>query len=179
MGQTVWGLGIMFVLTFLMSAYAGYTKVLDAGTSLTATVKHAIAGSVMKPSNDPTGGGYYIEGVGGTHLVLNMATLTEAVETALPESWPGSQVTPAANGGIVWTLPNATNIGYGITGPATISAITDSNASPPTLTAMVSIPIQVPTWVVTWHGVIHREIILPLAGQTGPQQFVQYSASTP
>lgn len=177
MAQTVWGLGVFLILVFFSSAYMGYTKVVDAGATLTATVKHAIAGAVMKPANAPTGGGYVNEGLDGSNLQLNLSSLTTAVQLQLPHSWPGSTVVPTASGGLRWTLPRATNVGYGLTGPAVISAVTESSNAPPTLTATVAIPIAVPTWVGTWHGVIHREIVLPLAGQTGPKTFVPYNRS--
>lgn len=177
MGQTIWGIGLALVLVFMSSVYAGYTKVLDAGATLTATVKHAIAGSVMKPANSATGGGYINEQIGGAHLALNLSSLMMAVANQLPQSWQGSSVAAASNGGLLWTLPVTTRVGYNITGPVTISAVTESSSAQPTLTATVAIPIQVPIWAATWSGVIHRQIVIPLAGQTGPNHFVPYASS--
>lgn len=174
MSKVVLSMGFMMVLVFVMTVYSGYTALSDAARTLTAAVEHAIAGTVMKPANLATGGGYINEGVGGTHLQLSLTSLTTGVDTALPRVWAGSQVREIANGALQWTLPSASAAGFHVSGPITIAPLSESATDPPTLSTTVVIPVAVPTLTGTWTGRIHRAIVLPLAGQTQPETFVLY-----
>ena len=175
MSKMVMGLGFMLFLVFFISIYSGYTMLTDAAATLTASVRHAIAGSVMVPANGAAGGGYVNEGLNAQGLTLNLNTLTQAVVAKIPVLWQGSRMTPLSTGAVLWTLPAAVARGYSITGPITINAITETGATPPTLATTVAIPVSVPTLFGTWTGVLHRAITLPLAGQTGPGTFVPYA----
>lgn len=173
MSKVVLSLGLMVVLTLIVSVYQGYTALTDAATTLTASVKHVIAGRVMVPANQTVPGGYVNEGKYGQNLQLNLSALGQGVADQLPRTWPGSQVQSGSHGW-QWTLPSRDARGWNIAGPITIAPLAESSALPPTLTTTVSIPIAVPTLMGTWRGTLRRAVVLPLAGQTAPNQFVRY-----
>lgn len=181
MSKVVQAIGFMILLVWIMSIYLGYTALTDAAATLTATVKHAIAGEVMVPATNPEGGGYVDEQVGGSDLQLNIGSLTKGVAYAIPRVWGGSRIVVASlPGSITWTLPVSVAQGYGVTGPITIAPIQyhqPVGTAPPFLTTTVSIPVAVHTIFGSWTGTIRRAVDLPLAGQTGPGTFTPYSQS--
>ncbi len=175
MSKVVLAIGWTILLLFIMSVYTGYTTLSDAAATLTATIKHVMGGQVMVPANAYEGGGYVSEGIGGQALQLNLNSLQTALGDHLPVAWRGSRVTSGANNTLLWRLPAATEQGYGLTGPVTIAAISETSQPFPTLLTTVAIPVAVHTLMGTWTGTIHRAIVLPLAGQTGPGTFVRYT----
>ena len=177
MSNIVLAIGFLLQLVFFASVFLGYTTVVDGAATLTTTVRHAIAGQVMVAANAAGGGGYVTEGVNAGGLTLNLTSLTEAAARHLPTVWSGSKVSVLTDGAIAWTLPASAAAGYDVTGPITVSPVTESTTMPPTLRTMVTIPVAVPFLFGTWRGTIQHTVVLPLAGQTAPDQFVSYAAS--
>ena len=175
MSKVVLSLGFFLMLLFIMGVYLGYTVVITAADTITTHVQHVIASEVMVPANSPHGGGYVTEGVGGVGLNLDLPTLTAGVNYQLAQEWQGGQAQENSVQAITWFLPSGVNRGYHITGPVSISRITESTSLPPVLTAQVAIPIAVNVWLGSWTGILHRTVVLPLAGQQFTNDFVGYS----
>ena len=175
MSKVVLSIGFLIIIFFIMSVYVGYTTMASAASVITTHVKHAMAAEVMVPANNPNGGGYVTEGLGGTGLNLDLPALTQGVNHLLVTQWQGGQLAEDAIQASTWKLPAGIAGGYHITGPVFLSRITESTSLPPTLTATVSIPIAVSFWIGTWTGTIQRTVVLPIAGQQFTDAFVPYS----
>lgn len=177
MSNVILAVGLMLQIVWVAWLFIGYATLVDAASTLTATVRHVIAGQIMVPANGAAGGGYVAEGVNADGLTLNLASLTDAAARHLPTVWPGSKVSVAADGVITWTLPASAADGYDVTGPITLGPVTESSTMPPTLRTTVTIPVAVPLLFGRWRSTLQRTVVLPLAGQTARDQFVSYAAS--
>jgi len=171
--QVVLALWSMVVLVLLMEGWTAWQQIATAKTQLAHVVAQSVATGVV--TGVPANGGYETEPwqAAGPPQVSLAGVVSRAAAFAAG-AIPGSTVAVAADGW-QWTLPAATARSWDVTGRITVSDVTLAAQTPYRVSATVSAPVAVPLWgFTTITATMTEQVTVPLAGQTGPAQFVSY-----
>lgn len=173
LSQVVLSLGLFMVLAALWGSWVGYTRVAETRARVQQVVAQGLAAGLVTPVTQ--GGGYETEpyGASGPPRILVAGVVRRAAMLA-QDTVPGSTVAVGATG-YAWTLPPDDAPRWDLRGAVTVTDVFLTSQAPYELHATVTAPVAVPVWgVATLPATLRLAIVLPIAGQQGPQRFVPY-----